>query len=194
MGSTRATRTRAARLFWVAWLGLAAVAVVVVVRETVATGGADPPPSTPACRDLDLAKSRERVTCRTPSATLTLAGEGTPVVLGPTEVRVLGSRLEGRRLTVRLRLRNDTATAARVELGRRQVYVNVAGRRVFPAPLLGGRKGDGTPTLRLRFRLPRAVARDLRRGDARAELGIVPWDELGAERPARLGVVRLEPK
>jgi hypothetical protein len=115
-------------------------------------------------------------------------------VFGRTEARVLDSELDGRRLTVRLRLRNETGTAQRVQLGRRQVYVSVAGRRVFPAPLLGAAKDGETPTLRLRFRLPRAVARELRRGDARAELGIVPWDELGADRPARLGVVRLTPE
>ena len=179
-----------ARLFWLLCLCLLAAAVVVTVQQTVAPEEADTAPPPPLCSDVDMPDPvQERVTCRTATATLTIAGEGHPVVLPRTEARVLGSELERRILTIRVRLRRDTGTFNRRGAVRRQLYVRVGDQRIWPLP---GPRPEGT--MRLRFALPKATARALRRGKASAELGIVAWDELGEERPGRVGVVRLDPR
>ncbi|HEV2061685.1 MAG TPA: hypothetical protein VGR12_02440 [Solirubrobacteraceae bacterium] len=187
----RPHRPIVARLFWSTALALLAAAVFVTVQMTFTADGADPaPPPPPLCSELDLPEQIEdRVTCRTEHATLTIAGEGEPIVLENTQVRVLRSRLDRRTLVVRLRLRRETGTYQRPGAVRRQIYLRVGERRFWP---VGGPRTDGTN--RLRFPLPRKVARRLRRERARAELGIVAWESLGEERPSRLGVVRLTPR
>jgi hypothetical protein len=169
----------------------AVVATVVVVRaslgtaETTATGA-----GVPRCSAVDTAASAGRITCATRSATLTIAREGAALPVGRTSARVVRSRLERRTLFVRLRLRR-AQEAGRALVGRGQVYARVDGARIDPQPLFGGRARSGTETVTLRFRLSAGQSRRLRRGDARADLGVVPDAQLGRERPTRLGIVRL---
>ena len=169
---------------------LLAASVFVTVQMTFTADEADPATPPPLCKDIALPEPvEERVTCRTEHATLTIAGEGEPIVMEDTEARVLGSRLDRRTLAVRLRLRRDTGTYQRPGAVRRQLYVRVGGRRFWP---VGEPRSEDT--MRLRFPLPEKVARAVRRGRARAELGIVAWDALGEDPPSRLGVVRLTPR
>lgn len=178
------------RLFWLTALVLLAAAVFMTVQMTFTADEADPATPPPMCRDITLPEPvEERVTCRTAHATLTIAGEGHPVVMEDTEARVLGSRLDRRSLVVRVRLRRDIGTYQRPGAVRRQIYVRVGDRRFWP---LGGPRSDGTN--RMRFPLPAKVARAVRRDRATAELGIVAWESLGEERPSRVGVVRLDPR
>ena len=183
-----------ARIFWLGCLVAALACVVYVVRQTQTPDPAVSASAPEACSEVDLSGVGERMTCRSSSAILTVAGERHPVVVDRTEARVLDSRITRRVLTVRLRLRNDTASTVDGTLGRRQVYVNVAGRRYWPQPTVARRRTrESVPTLSLRFVLGRRDARRVRRGRARPDLGIVPWDELGRDAPDRLGVVRLSP-
>lgn len=179
----------AARLFWAACLLLLALAIVLVVQHSIVADEADTATLAPPCRELDIPKRLdERVTCRTRTATVTLAPEDVPVVLEDTQARVLRSGIVRRTLRVALRLRNETDTINRAGAGRRQVYARIGKRRYWP-------QGYVKPavTQRFRFVLPRRVARRVRRGRANVELGIVGWSELGRPQPARLGVIRLRP-
>lgn len=180
-------------MFWVGCLAAAIVAVVLVARQALETSPAASSDLEPPCRSLDLDDVGERVTCRTRTATLTIAGEGHPLIVGGTEARVLDSELARRVLTVRMRLRNPTESARADRPGRRQLYVSVAGERTYPLPLIDRRTDEGTRTIRLRFPLTSRSARKLRRDKARAELGVVPWQEIGDDDPGRLGVIRLAP-
>jgi hypothetical protein len=180
-----------ARIVALACLVTSAAAVALVVRQAIssADGGSA---GAPSCRALDDEELTGRVTCTAASSVLTIAAERTPLVVEGTEARVLRSRIDGDELTVRLRLRPPGERRARPE--RDQVYLTVAGRRFAPGPLAGGRRPGRTATVSLRFRLPRELAGRVLRGDVRADLGIVPFEHLGADRPPRLGVVRLDPR
>jgi hypothetical protein len=171
----------------------AVVATVVVVRASLGTETAATEAGVPPCSAVNTAGSAGRVTCATRSATLTIAPEGAALRIGRTSARVLRSRLQGRSLSVRLRLRRAQG-AGRALVGKGQVYARVDGARLDPEPLFGGRARSETETVSLRFRLNARQARRLRRGKARADLGVVPDGQLGRERPTRLGIVRLTPR
>jgi hypothetical protein len=166
-------------------LALAVAATVVIVDRSLAPAGADRP-DVPRCgREVE-----PPVTCRTRSAVLRIGIEGQPIVFDDTQVRVLHSRVHDRRLEVVLRLRNETGTAPRAAVGRGQVYARVGGTRL-PILSVRRRSRDGGPTVLAHFRLPGGTARD---APQRAELGVVPWNELDERRPDRLAVVRLSPQ
>jgi hypothetical protein len=180
------------RLAATASLVAAVAATVLVVRaslggEAAATGAVIAP-----CSAVDTSASAGRVTCATRSATLTIAPEGEALPIGRTNARVLRWRLDGPTLIVRLRLRR-ASDAGRAVIGDGQVYARVDDARIEPEPLFGGRVRSGTETVSLRFRLTAEQARRLRRGRTNADLGIVPYGQLGRTRPARLGIVRLSP-
>lgn len=145
----------------------------------------------PSCADVDdPGPAGDPVTCRTRTATLTIAGEKRPVILAGTQVRLLSSALEGPTLTVRLRVRNETAIEQSVAAGGQELYVNLNGVRVDPDPLgevlVPPAKGV---TTELRFVLTPRRVQLLRRQGGRAELGIKPWDD-GNTPGTRVGVIR----
>ncbi len=175
-------------MFFLGWLAACVVAVALIVWPTLKPQRADSSETAPTCRALALDDVEAPVTCRTAAATLTIAGERRTMVIGPTELRVLRSELSGDSLAVRVRLLNRTATKGTI---RRQLYLRVGLARVA-APAVAGAGATGR-AVTLRFRLPAAAARRLAEGEARAELGVVPADQVGRARPARLGVVRLDP-
>jgi hypothetical protein len=186
MGTQRSSLL--ARAFWLGSLALVAAGVLFVVAQST---GADEP-RTRRCADIVLSGALgQRVTCRTESATLTIAEMRDPLIVDGLHARVLSARLDGRVLRLSLRVRNATPAGRRFE--RRQVYLRVAGERVRPRGEVARRVGAGRArTLRLRFVLDRRSAASVRRGRARAELGVVPWSQAGRRPATRLGVIRLE--
>ncbi|MDQ3741554.1 MAG: hypothetical protein M3320_03735 [Actinomycetota bacterium] len=152
--------------------------------ETTPAGGV------PACDEApDPSETGEPVTCRTRSATLTIAPQERPVVLGGTQVRLLRASLSGSTVTVRLRVRNETQAEQSVLAGGQELYMNLSGLRVDPEPVgeVLVPMMNGT-TVSLRFELTPARLEVLRRAGGRAELGVTPWTEDGAA--GSKGVVR----
>ncbi len=129
------------------------------------------------------------VVCTTPSATLTLVGEGAPLAVPGLEVKVLRSRFTGRSVDVDLRVRSAAREAFLADGG--HFYLSVGGRRQRGAAL--GRAQRLSPgaaaTVRVRFLLDRPLRARIAAG-ASSDLGVTPVDQ---GRSRRLGVVRLTP-
>jgi hypothetical protein len=122
-----------------------------------------------------------------------MADDDTPVLLGDTDVKVYRARVQRGLLVMRLRVRNHTRTARRPNDRRRQFYLNLPPGHVRARPLAGGSAiGAGeASTLDLRFDLTAGGLRQLRRRKGIVGLGVVPFSQLDAATPRRLGVIRL---
>lgn len=155
--------------------------------ETTATATGAPPCDEVAAGTEDPA---EPITCSTRSATLTIVGARSPVLLDGTEVRFLSAALAGREVTLRLRVRNETEAEQGVNAGGQELYLNLGGLRVDAEPIADTIVAPGRgETVSLRFRLTPARLELLRRARGRAELGVKPWDATPAA-AAQRGVIR----
>jgi hypothetical protein len=105
---------------------------------TEPTGGAEAPADEeagagrpPLCREIDVPdQPPEPITCRTASAILTIVGEARPLLLGDTHVRVQSASLAQNRLTLRVRVRNETDAEQGIQAGGQELYLNLNGIRV----------------------------------------------------------------
>lgn len=159
-----------------------------VETRTEAAGSAAPPLCTAV---TPPSGAEDPVTCRTRSATLTIAGEDRPVVLGGTQVRLLRATLTGRVVIVRLRVRNETDAEQGVVAGGQEIYLNLQGITVNPEPVgdvrVAAMQGT-TTTLRYVLTPPRLQA--LRRLGGEVELGVRPWTD--GEPSIERGVIRFD--
>ena len=152
-----------------------------------AAGTSAAQPSLPSCANIaDPGPDDEPVTCRTSNATLTVADEARPMLLGGTQVRFLSASLAQGTLAIRLRVRNETDEEQGILEGGQRIYVNVDGIRTEPSPPDDIRLAPAeAATVSLDFPLSTARAKRLRGVDGEAELGVVPWPGSGTEPNSR---------
>jgi hypothetical protein len=144
--------------------------------------------------------------CRTRTAKLTIVNGGKPLEVRGASMRLLGADIAPsagtRRLAVRVRLRNTDAVPHRFNVGRRQIYLVIGPRQIRAARLKHRRPGilDGKRRAlqpgeaengTVYFDLDAGALRRLRRADGRADLGFVPFGELGTSRPDTIGVIQM---
>jgi hypothetical protein len=161
--------------------------------ETTTADAAPADGALPPCAEVeDPAPDSDPVQCRTRSATLTIAGEERPLVLGATQVRLFGATLRGPTVVARVRVRNETDAEQGVLAGGQEIYVNLDGLRIDADPVGDVRvPAMEAANVRLRFALTPARLRKLQAAGGRAELGVRPWDEGAGGSPGTVvGVIR----
>jgi hypothetical protein len=168
---------------------LAAVAVAHAQSGPDAAGA----PTPPACTDVEGITTPEgRVVCRTENATLIIAPEDVPVLIAGTQVRVIGTTLDGATVTLRLRVRNETDAEQGLSAGGQELYLNLDGERIDARPIGVVRVPRRTGiTASAHFDLLPAQLARLHELGGRIDLGVRPWEELG-HRLLAIGVVRLD--
>ena len=143
----------------------------------------------PSCSDVSLKQAR--VSCRTKRAVLQLVRAGHPVVLSDVQGRVLRMDARARHLAIRLRLRNTTTRPRQFNEAGRQVYLALRGQRIEADSVPGKHllaPGQGQ-TATLRFDVGRRIS-EMAVGTA--DLGLLPYAEIGRDKPRQIGVIRLQ--
>jgi hypothetical protein len=146
-----------------------------------------------SCSEVDLSgRLTERVTCRSKTATLTIAEQAMPVLLEGTQARVYRAEVRDGRLVVRMRIRNETGDPQSVGSASRQFYLSAGGERVYPRAIAPSSKLDPATaaTINVQFPLDPRVRRQLAGGRS-IDLGVLPFGEADNDQPDRVGVVRL---
>ena len=152
-----------------------------------------PTGAVPSCSDVPAAQLRGgRVTCKSATATLTIAPMSTPVLFEDMAFRAYGARLEGNVVTVRARVRNPSDHFEIIRPGSRQYYLNTRPDRVYATHPRHVIEPHTAEVVDLRFALPPAAVQQLRNRGGLVGLGIVPYAELDDAQPSRLGSVRLK--
>lgn len=177
---------------------VAVVAAVGLAVVLLSGGGSSSQPAAPAptrqaarapdvrsCAGVTEGRLTERVTCRTSSATLTLVAGDKPVLLPGIQARIMRAAIADGRLSLRVRVRNATANHETFNAAGRQIYVK-DGRRLYASAKLPVAAHTGE-TGTLDFALD-----DAKLHAPTVDVAIVPWSELGRDKPRRLGVIRLE--
>ena len=181
-------------------VGITIVAIALILvstrntrGETSGTPASASSSAPPRCADLDIPwQPRERVTCRTASAVLTIAAPREPVLVEDTQIRVLRATLRADEISVRLRVRNETGQRRRVNVNARQFHLRIGGTRRSARPVDSPVLASGSSrTLSLRFAVDSVEVQRIRRGSGHAELAVRSFSQVNARRPSRLGVVRL---
>ena len=150
-------------------------AFATAVSATTASKSAVPEDA-PACRDADM--SQRRVVCRTETKTLAIADEHVPLLLGSTQLRVIGVQASGDRVAVRLRVRNTGDTMRATPGGKREAYLNINGRRVYAAPRASQDIMSGEAmTLTYAFQLDPQEIWTVQAVDGRAAMAVAPLGE-----------------
>jgi hypothetical protein len=162
----------------VAWLAL--VLAALGAAALIASQDGDQAPAVPA-PSAQPAATTEPAPTGAGAEPEAVVDENEPLLLGETAARLVDARGSGRRVTVRVRLRNQTGRARVVGSGQRLAFV-VDGQRVSPRGLTRTTVATGTSeTVALRFALDQRQAEVLRRtgGDAELEVGAWGGDERG---------------
>ena len=179
-----------------AWIGSGLASTLEPEAGPPAAGGkpaaaAEPaaaarPATLPTCAEATAGGGAARVTCRTRTATLSLVQPGTPLLLDGLEARVgEARRINASTLEIDLRVRNTTAKTRVFNDQRRQVYANVADRRLYATKEASLPAGKAR-SLELRFKLPATAPASMKRVD----VAVVPWGQAGVAKPRRLGVLQ----
>ena len=145
----------------------------------------------PLCADIDIpTEPPEPVRCRTRPATLVIATDGQPVLLGDTHVRLLSARLRDSLLFVRLRLRNEGSSTRRAGRDGQDVYLNIAGSRLEARPPTSApvRPHEGVTT-NFVFNVPETQRAIIAEAEGRLEIGVTPWHD-GNMTARWIGVIR----
>ena len=186
----------------VTFIALIAVAVLALDSDTPRSSTAQRQPTPAAqtpetlrkCADLEIpARPPRPVTCATKTATIVIASETTPVLLGGTQARLLAATLSDGALTARMRIRNETDAEQGVLAGGQEIHVNLNGRRLEAARGEEVRIAPGeAETVTIRFPADARAATTLRRTEGEAELGIRPWSAKPGEETGPVGVIRFK--
>lgn len=133
-----------------------------------------------------------RKSCRTSTASVVVAPMQKPVLLGEVDVRVYRAELHGKRLTLRVRTRNNFEKRDLVvRPTQRQFYVSANGTKVyasFPRAVIEAKTAE---VMDLEFPFDRAQLRRIKARHSVADLTVVPLSQVQERTPNRLGLVRL---
>ena len=161
------------------------------VATTTESKAAAVPDDAPPCRDVDM--TQRRVVCRTATKTLAIGDEDIPLLLGSTQLRVIGVQASGDRVAVRLRVRNTGGTMRATPGGRREAYLNLDGRRVYAAPRASQDVMPGEAlTLTYAFVLDEAAIWHLQGAGGRTAMAVAPLGEGTPAVSETLAVTNLE--
>lgn len=154
---------------------------------------AAPAAAAPKCGAVLARRIRRRKTCRTSTATVTVAPMQKPVLLGEIDVRVYRAELDDNLLTLRVRTRNNfdkrdlVATASQ-----RQFWVSANGTKVYASFPRAVIERQTTEVMDLEFALDRAQIGRIKARRNVADLTVVPLTQVDKRTPDRLGLVRLQ--